>query len=106
MKSLPIAFLFAFLLSCQITDTSSTNPIRIPGEFEPQEAIWLGYRSIREEGYFEEETHKILRAIDSKIKVNLVVEGDSLIPEGKTKLHEMGFDTTRISLFIQESTDA
>ena len=106
VKYLITSIFLMVIISCQMNDPTGMDSIRIPGEFEPQEAIWLGYRSVREEGYFENETYKILSAISPTIEVNLIVEGDSLIPEGKMKLQNMGFDTSKINLIIQEPTDA
>ncbi|MEM9053354.1 MAG: agmatine deiminase family protein [Bacteroidota bacterium] len=95
------------LLGCTETAKVNTNTkFRIPGEFEPQEAIWLGFDSNREEGYFKEDTYKILRALNPNTDIYLVAEHDSLIPTGKMEFHEKGLDTSRIEIFIQEPTDA
>lgn len=108
MKSIiAVLILIMFLTGCISPSNETYNPdFRIPGEFEPHQAIWLGYRSMRERGYFEEDGLKILKALNPYVKVNLVVEGEELFREGKRLFDEMGLDTTKIEIFYQEPTDA
>jgi len=105
MKSLPFTFLFAFLLSCQIKEIASVNTIRIPGEFEPQEAIWLGFKTIENGGRGDSITTEIIRAIHPYVDVKLVIENDTLVGDVFAELHEEGIDTTNIELIFQAGTD-
>jgi len=98
---------FSILIGCvSETKNNEKTAFRIPGEFEAQEAIWLGYRSARERKYFENDGLKILKALNPYIKVNLIVEGEDLFLEGKQMFEEMGLDTTKIEIFYQKPTDA
>jgi len=98
------------LIGCKSNRTDSANDIskiRIPGEFEPQNAIWLGYRSIESSAYNDNDTIslKIIKTLNPYTKLNLVVEHDSLFKEGMDYFADMGLDTSKINIFYQSPTD-
>lgn len=98
--------LISFLFSCQTTDTASTNLIRIPGEFEPQEAIWLGYKTL--ENYDDPNdsvTIEMIRAIHPYVDLKLIIENDTIVGDVLGELHEEGIDTSNIELVFQSPTD-
>ncbi|NRB65656.1 MAG: agmatine deiminase family protein [Saprospiraceae bacterium] len=108
MKQVIITILATLVLSaCQTNETSHQNSIRIPGEFEPHEAIWLGYRTLEGYGNYDKDsiTLTIIKAIHPHVKLNLIVEHDSLAPNAKDSLFTKGIDTTNISLVYQSPTD-
>ncbi|GAB5563249.1 MAG: agmatine deiminase [Winogradskyella sp.] len=108
MKQIIITILAILVLSaCQTNETSHQNSIRIPGEFEPHEAIWLGYRTLEGYGNYDKDsiTLAIIKAIHPHVKLNLIVEHDSLAPNAKDSLFTKGIDTTNISLIYQSPTD-
>jgi agmatine deiminase len=96
-----IAILLISILSCIIARRSQEQ--EYPAEWEPHEAIWMGFRSNEYE--FDSVTIPMLRALTSNVDVRLVVEADSLIPDGIGFLGDMGIDTSRVSVFIQSPTD-
>src|SRR4029453_14439162 len=63
----------------------------------------MGFRS-REEAY-DSVTLPMLRALTRHIDVRLVIEADSLIPDGIGFLADEGVDTSRIDVFVQSPTD-
>ncbi|MEM9078835.1 MAG: agmatine deiminase family protein [Bacteroidota bacterium] len=108
MKKIIISTLiFSLLLSCQNKESVESNTIRIPGEFEPHEAIWLGYRTLEGYGNYDKDsiTLAMIHAIHPHVKLNLIVEHDSLAPNAKDSLFALGIDTTNISIVYQSPTD-
>ncbi|MGD1944697.1 MAG: agmatine/peptidylarginine deiminase [Croceivirga sp.] len=104
-KTIISILIFGLLISCQSKESVESNSIRIPGEFEPHEAIWLGYKTA--ENYMDNDTVtlEMIRAIHPHVKLNLIVEHDSLAPNAKDSLLALGIDTTNISIVYQSPTD-
>jgi len=63
----------------------------------------MGFRT--NEGTFDSVTVPMLRALTRNVDVRLVVEADSLIPNGIGFLADEGVDTARVDVFIQSPTD-
>jgi agmatine deiminase len=100
-------FAGVFLWDSVLTLDSANAPVTtswvLPAEWEPHEAIWMGFRS-REEAY-DSVTLPMLRALTRHIDVRLVVETNSLIPDGIGFLADEGVETSRIDVFVQSPTD-
>jgi agmatine deiminase len=84
------------------TGRAAQRPV-YPAEWEPHEAIWLGFRS-HEESH-DSVTIPMLRALTRHVDVRLVVEDESLIPDGIGFLVLEGVDTSRVRVFLQSPTD-
>ena len=84
------------------------GPIRIPGEFEEQSKIWLGYKTsdIREYAYDSLITMNLITKLNPHINLCLLVEHDSLLNNNKSYFHELGLDTLKIEIIIQSPTSA
>ena len=95
--------------SCSSSDKRErmpSNSIRIPGEFESQEAIWLGYKTF--ENYDDPDdtvTIEMIRAIHPYVDLKLIIEHDTLVGDVLGELHREGIDTTNIELVFQDPTD-
>lgn len=76
-----------------------------PAEWEPHEAIWLGFRSRESGRRHDSVTIPMLRALARHVDVRLVVEGNDLVPEGLGFLARQGVDTSRVRIFVQSPTD-
>ena len=105
-----VLVVIASCASCiQVNENKATDRgfLRIPGEFEAQNAIWLGFLTIEsyEEDIEDTVTIKIIKALNPYIKLNLIVEQDSLFPGGKVSFANIGLDTSKIDLFYQSPTD-
>jgi len=84
------------------------GPIRIPGEFEPHQAIWLGYKSAETFGQDSASvaiSDQMIKALNPYIHLNLVVEHDTLFPEGMAYFDRLGLDTLSMKIIIQSPTD-
>jgi agmatine deiminase len=104
-----LTFLPLFLLlSCQTEEQSpSKKAFRIPAEFEPQDAVWLGFETLESSGDSQADsiTLEMIRAIHPYVDVNLIIEHDTLVGDIKGELYAKGIDTTHINLIFQANTD-
>ncbi len=106
MKNTSILLLIS-LLSCQAPKETQQKTIRIPAEFEPQEAIWLGFKTLDTYGDTEADsiTLEMIRAIHPYVDLKLIIENDTLVGDVFSDLHAEGIDTSRIELVFQANTD-
>ena len=105
-----ILFVITIAIGCNNKhqdQTQKTFSIRIPAEFEPQNSIWMGFKTIESASYndFDSTRIEIIKALNPYIKLNLVVEHDSLLKEGKDFFARMDLDTSKINIFYQSPTD-
>ncbi len=94
------------LFSCQSKDSQPIVKIRVPAEFEPQEAIWLGYKTF--ENYDDPGdtvTLEMIRAIHPYVDLKLIIENDTIVGDVLGDLFKEGIDTSNIELVFQEGTD-
>src|SRR6478736_8164937 len=104
MKTHLLLFLVIIAWSCNSVNENKSTSIRIPGEFEPQSAIWLGLATAEVGGY-DSTTIQMIKALNGTTPLNLIIEHDSLFPEGKRFFSRLGLDTASIHLIYQSPTD-
>jgi agmatine deiminase len=93
MKVNSILFiLLAFLLACQ--SKTDQNAFYMPGEFEPHEAVWLGWEET--DTTIHTVVYNLIRGLTGKVKVKIAVDSDSLKAVAQFKLHDAGIDTSAI----------
>lgn len=103
-----IFFAFGLFLCCTDgpkQDLKKLPIFRIPGEFEPHEAIWLGFSTAESNHETDTVTIDIIKALIPHVKLNLIIENDSLFSEGEEYFQRMGLDTSKINLVYQSPTD-
>ncbi|MEO0572143.1 MAG: agmatine deiminase family protein [Bacteroidota bacterium] len=93
------------LFSCNRSVEQNSKTIRIPGEFEPQEALWLGFETVQSSRRKDTVSIKMIQAIHPFVKLNLIIEHDSLAPNIMRELYGEGIDTSNITLVYQSPTD-
>ncbi|MBK7384271.1 MAG: agmatine deiminase family protein [Flavobacteriales bacterium] len=97
---LPIAGLF-----CVVGCTSPTVPttsFRFPGEFEPQEAVWLGWGDSDD---FHEMNLAMIRALMPHVHVRLAVGSDSARQESEHYLDSAHVDLTALEIHVIPGAD-
>jgi agmatine deiminase len=100
---------FLVIIVCTLAKEENVSyPMRIPGEFETQNAIWLGFKTNdpREYAYDSIVTSQIIKELNPFIQINLVIENDSLLPNGIAYFDSFGLDTNKIKLFFQSPTSS
>ncbi len=82
---------------------------RIPGEFEPHDAIWIGFRTVETQrdtlSPADSLSLIIIKEISDVISTKVVIENDTLIEEPKQLFTEFGIDTSRVEIVYQSPTD-
>ncbi|WP_373522184.1 agmatine/peptidylarginine deiminase [Aquiflexum sp.] len=99
----PIAFLFSiiFLLyACSSKETKlSDETFYMPAEWEPHEAVWLGWEKDSTQRFYPS-IGKIITTLQPHVTVKIAFDTDSLKQTAITKLIELGVDTTGIKMYV------
>lgn len=94
-------FYMGFLASCKESLPADPAAFYMPGEFEPQEAVWFGTWYMGEwANDYKRIITEVMKAIDGHVQIKMAVPADSLLPMVKVQLDSLGVDTTRVQLFI------
>ncbi|MEM6642100.1 MAG: agmatine deiminase family protein [Bacteroidota bacterium] len=105
-QPLVISLLLINLMSCKTQDSKTINTIRIPGEFEPQEAIWLGYKTLENHSDPNDSiTLEMIRAVYPYVDLKLMIENDTIVGDVLDELYQEGIDTSNIELVFQSPAD-
>jgi agmatine deiminase len=102
-----LSLLFSLLVmslvvfSCKSEDATDPTAFYMPGEFEPQEAVWFGtwYMGDRENDYKKVITD-VMKAIEGHVKIKMASPSDSIMQIAKRQLDSLGVDTTKIQFFV------
>ncbi|AUD02089.1 agmatine deiminase family protein [Spirosoma pollinicola] len=102
MKLTLLRILSVWLVS---TLTQGQTRYTMPAEWEPQETVWMGLRTEETQTKFDTTTLEMIQALVPFVKLNLILEKDTLFREGKSWFTPFGIDTSRISIIRQDPTD-
>ena len=74
----------------------------MPAQFEPQEAVWLGWQ-----GYdlYYPVNKDMIEALMPYVKVKVVTESDSVLRVCKSYLNTKGIDTNRIQFYVMPDNE-
>jgi agmatine deiminase len=92
---LSLIILTWMLYSCQ--QQSDQSAFYMPGEFEPHEAVWLGWEE--SDTAMHRVVFDMVRALSGKVQVKFAVDSDSLKAVAQAKFHDAGIDTTTILFY-------
>ncbi|HSK14330.1 MAG TPA: agmatine deiminase family protein [Phnomibacter sp.] len=92
-----IFIIFLALLGCN-TNTPNGAAFYMPGEFEPQQAVWFGWED-RDLGFYKP-IAEIIEAIRNDVQVKIAVDSDSLLQVCKRSLSSNGVDTTGLLFYV------
>lgn len=96
LKYLLVALVFpALLCSCQ----SKSDTFRMPAEWEPHEAVWLGWEKDSSDNYYPV-IGEIVTALKSHVTVKIAVDNDSLLRTAQARLLKLGVDTSGIQFYV------
>ncbi len=90
-------FLFIMLLSSCSGEKSNTF-FYMPGEFEPHEAVWLGWEEY--DTTMHEVVFDIIKGLEGNVPVKIAVDSDSLKRVAQTRLSVAGIDTGALQFFV------
>ncbi len=95
MKKLFLFGMFIFLAGCE--SEKDINQFYMPGQFEEQEAVWLGWQGY--DPYFPVGADMI-EALLPFVQIKVITESDSILHVCKTYLSKRNLDTTRIKFYV------
>ena len=92
-----ISIVFAFLFICGCKSAEDNSSFYMPGEFEEQEAVWLGWP-----GYdtFFPVSADMIEALLPFVQIKVITESDSLLNVCKNYLTKRNIDTTKIKFYV------
>ena len=97
-----IASLFLIInivvFSCKEQTQTDPAAFYMPGEFEPHEAVWLGWEEY--DTTIHEVVFDIIKGLDEKVPVKIAIDSDSLKRAAQSRLSLAGIDTTTIHFFV------
>ncbi|HSW53842.1 MAG TPA: agmatine deiminase family protein [Ignavibacteriaceae bacterium] len=96
MKQLIVLFLLLILFSA-CRNTESDSDFYMPGQFEEQEAVWLGWQGY--DPYFPVGADMI-EALLPFVQIKVITESDSILQVCKKYLSERKIDTTKIKFYV------
>lgn len=102
MRAFCLLLLLMGLASCSggYQDTS----IRLVADWEPQEAVFMGFRSLEMDSSYDYVTLRMVRELSQRVEVKLIVEDSSLVQDDKAFLVGYGVDTSRVEILIENLT--
>lgn len=92
-----IAVCLLLLIAVACTDREDHKAFTMPGEFEPHEAVWLGWDA--EDTAHYTTVYGILQALSGKVTIKMAIDGDSLMRAAQGVLVNAGIDTTGIQFY-------
>ncbi|MBX2968408.1 MAG: agmatine deiminase family protein [Cyclobacteriaceae bacterium] len=93
-----IRFLLFILLLSSCSGEKSNTFFYMPGEFEPHEAVWLGWEEY--DTTMHEVVYDIIKGLDGNVPVKIAIDSDSLKSIAQTRLSWAGIDTTKIQFYV------
>jgi len=96
MKQLIVLFLFVNLFAA-CSNNESDSDFYMPGQFEEQDAVWLGWQGY--DPYFPVGAD-IIEALLPFVQIKVITESDSILQICKTYLSERNLDTTKIKFYV------
>ena len=101
MKPITLLLLTAFIIvSCNSNKYQRTaDAFYMPAEWEPHDAVWLGWEKDTTFGYYPV-VADIIKSITPHVTVKLAFESDSLLQTAKARLLQYGIDSTMYKTYI------
>lgn len=90
-----VAASLLLLVACK--SESDNNAFYMPGEFEPHEAVWLGWEKDDKDVY--PIVFAVIKGLQGKVQVKIAADSDSLQASAKRLLSDAGIDTNSIQFF-------
>jgi agmatine deiminase len=97
-KQMLIRFILFVLLLSSCSGEESNTFFYMPGEFEPHEAVWLGWEEY--DTTMHEVVYDIIKGLEGNVPVKIAVDSDSLKRVAQNRLSLAGIDTSTIQFFV------
>ncbi|WP_445734229.1 agmatine deiminase family protein [Mariniflexile sp.] len=101
-KYITLSILIFLVISCKNEKTTDADLVSekfyIPAEWEPQDAVWLGWEPDSTLGFYPVVT-KMIKTLTPKVMVKMAFNSDSLMQTAKNYLIRNKVDTTNIKFY-------
>jgi agmatine deiminase len=95
-KSLCLIVSVTIICSCK--EKEDTAAFYMPGEYEPHEAVWLGWDEY--DTTIHAVAFNIIKGLNGNVPVKIAIDSDSLKRVAQTRLSLAGIDTNSIQFFV------
>lgn len=99
----PITFLLfvaIFVVSCNSNKQQrAAETFYMPAEWEPHDAVWLGWEKDSLRGYYPAVAN-IIKALSANVQVKLAFHNDTLLQKATAYLSSQGVDSTMYKTYI------
>lgn len=101
MKNIFFLFVTACILFACNTKKYKRSPetFYMPAEWEPHDAVWLGWEKDSLRGYYPAVVH-IIKALAPNVTVKMAFDNDTLLQKAKAYLLSQGIDSTMYKSYI------
>jgi agmatine deiminase len=93
----------SLLFSCKTENTKVTDALSekfyMPAEWEPHDAVWLGWESDSTYGFYPV-VIEMIKTLTPKVTVKMAFDSDSLMNTAKKYLMSQQIDTTNIKFYV------
>jgi agmatine deiminase len=102
MKKILYLVTFTWMLyACE--QKSDPSAFYMPGEFEPHEAIWFGWKANRPKYY--PAVAEMIKGLEGHVKIKLAADSDSLVDVAKQTLRDLGVTISTIEFHVMPGDD-
>lgn len=102
MKYITLTLVIFLLISCKNEKSADANltsdKFYMPAEWEPQDAVWLGWESYGAYGFYPVVT-EMIKTLTPHVTVKVAFDSDSLMQTAKNYLVHQNVDTTNIKFY-------
>lgn len=89
------------IFSCKSEDKSDPTKFFMPGQFEPQEAVWFGTWYMGEwASDYKRVMTDVMKAIDGHVLIKMAAPSDSIMQLAKRQMDSLGVNTTQIQFYV------
>jgi agmatine deiminase len=81
------------------------DKLRIPADWEPQDAVWIGFRTMLSLDRYDPVILDVIRAVQEHNRVKVVVESPLFFPEGPPFLKQQGIDLGQVEIIYHSPAD-
>ncbi len=100
------AFLcLSLIILCASSLEAQSNKLRIPADWEPHDALWIGFRTMLVLDQFDPVTLEVIRQVQDHTPIKLMVESSLFFTEGRQYLADNGIKLDRTEVIYQSPAE-
>ncbi len=100
-----VSLYYLLILAAPVSTKGQNDGLRIPGDWERHEALWIGFRSLYSIGQYDDVILEVIKKVHPYVPVNVLVEQPAVLPEGPQLFQARGIDLNRIKIIYQSPAE-